>query len=72
MTFNSKKVKLLRTERGFSLGELAKRMERDAGRSISRSAIQNWEAGRSLPSLSNLMALAQVLDIADMNQFFRS
>jgi len=71
MKFDAQKVKELRRSRGFSLGEVARRMAHDADRSISRSAIQNWEAGRSLPCLTNLLALAQVLGISDLNEFFR-
>jgi len=56
------KLRALRTEGGFSLRALSSILT-DAGAKVSYPAINHWEAGRSLPSASVLVAYADVFDL---------
>ena len=63
--FYAERVKSLRTAANVTQAELANRL------GLSRSAILNWEQGRTRPDISNIPALCRVLNVP-VSQFFFS
>lgn len=57
MTFGEK-LKEARKEAGFSQEQFADKM------SVSRSAIAKWETDKGMPDITNLKAMAQLLDVS--------
>ncbi len=57
MTFGEK-LKTARLESGYTQEELAARL------TVSRAAIAKWESDRGMPDVTNLKALAQVLNVS--------
>lgn len=53
------RIKLLRTAKKLSGEQLAKQLN------ITKSAISQWEKGKSLPNRANLIKLAEILDVDD-------
>lgn len=52
-------IKMLREKKGLSVKSLSEFMEFE-----SVQAVYNWQKGRSLPSLENLMVLSELFDEA--------
>ena len=52
-------IKMLREKKGMSVKSLSEFMEFE-----SVQAVYNWQKGRSLPSLENLMVLSELFDEA--------
>lgn len=53
------RIKLLRTAKKLSGEQLAKQLN------ITKSAISQWEKGKSLPNRANLIKLAEILEVDD-------
>ena len=53
------RIKLLRTAKKLSGEQLAKQLN------ITKSAISQWEKGKSLPNRANLIKLAEILGVDD-------
>ena len=53
------RIKLLRTAKKLSGEQLAQQLN------ISKSAISQWEKGKSLPNRANLIKLAEILEVDD-------
>ena len=70
MVFDHQKLKTLRTERGYSLAGLARRLEQKTGLRVTRAGISCWERGKNLPSLTSLIALAELYG-KEMGYFFK-
>ena len=60
----SKNIRILRKKKGYMQTELAERI------GASPASVYNWEKGRVEPKISNLYAMAEVLD-ADITDFFK-
>ena len=63
--FYAERVKALRTAANVTQSELASRI------GVSRSAVLNWELGRTRPDISNIPTLCRVLNVP-ISQFFFS
>ena len=70
VVFDHHKLRALRMERGYSLAGLARRLEQKTGLRVTRAGISCWERGKNLPSLTSLIALAQLYG-KEMGYFFK-
>lgn len=70
MVFDHHKLRVLRMQRGYSLAGLARRLEQKTGLRVTRAGISCWERGKNLPSLTSLIALAQLYG-KEMGYFFK-
>lgn len=59
MIFDTERIRQLRREKGYSLGQMARLLYVKTGLKVSRSSINLWENGKNLPSIKSLMALAE-------------
>ncbi|MBQ9210192.1 MAG: helix-turn-helix domain-containing protein [Clostridia bacterium] len=62
--FYAERIKTLRTAAGVTQAELASRL------GLTRTAVVNWEQGRSRPDISNIPVLCQALNIPISHLFF--
>lgn len=60
-----KRIQLLRTERGWTQAELAKKLN------ITKKAVKNWESGSSKPSVDHAIRLADIFGISTDSLFER-
>ncbi len=60
MEFLAGKLRQLRDERGYSLGELSRLLDRRCGLRASRTSLNQWENGRALPTIRSLMAVCEL------------
>jgi len=58
MLFNSKKLRQLRMDKGYSLAQMARLLYVKTGLKVTRNCVSLWEKGKNFPSLKSLMALA--------------
>lgn len=58
MIMTAEKIKELRTARGWTQAELARRMN------ITRNGVNSWEQGLSMPSPAYLVELAKVFSVS--------
>ena len=70
MVFDHQKLRALRMERGYSLAGLARRLKQKTGLQVTRAGISCWERGKNLPSLTSLIALAELYG-KEPGYFFR-
>jgi len=70
LVFDHQKLRALRLERGYSLAGLALRLQQRTGLKITRAGISCWERGKNLPSLTSLIALAELYG-KETGYFFR-
>lgn len=59
----ARRIKKRRLQQGFTQDSLAQAARADTGASLTREIINRWESGHSLPTLSSLFALAEVLKL---------
>jgi transcriptional regulator with XRE-family HTH domain len=69
MKFLGEILSKLRRDRAYSLGELSRLLLMRCGHRVSRSAISQWEHGKTCPRLASLMALAKIFQV-DVGIFF--
>jgi len=70
LVFDHQKLKTLRMERGYSLAGLARRLEQRTGLRVTRAGISCWERGKNLPSLTSLIAVAELYG-KELGYFFQ-
>jgi len=63
MKFSKEVLAGLRRDRAYSLGMLSRLILNRCGYRVSRSAISQWEHGKTCPRLSSLLALAKVFQV---------
>jgi transcriptional regulator with XRE-family HTH domain len=63
MKFSRDVLRRLRKDRAYSLGALSRLLSTRCGYSVSRSAICQWEQGKTKPKISSLLALADVFQV---------
>lgn len=51
------RIKRVRRERGWSQAELARRMP------VTQPSVADWESGRKVPSMKNMVRLVKLLDV---------
>ena len=69
MKFSGEVLSKLRRDRAYSLGELSRLLLLRCGHRVSRSAISQWEHGKTCPKLASLMAVAKIFQV-DAGIFF--
>ncbi len=57
-----RKIKELRTKKGFTQDELAEKMNQQFSLNINKSMISKWESNTSEPNLENARYLVQILN----------
>ena len=70
MKFSKEVLVSLRQDRDYSLGILSRMLLCRCNLKISRSAISQWEQGKTCPKISSLLALAKVFQV-DPAVFFQ-
>ncbi len=61
--FDRHKMRNLRLSKGYSLGVMARLLRLKTGHAISRTAISNWETGKSRPSMESVLAISELYDV---------
>lgn len=62
-SFQGKRLKNLRINRGYSLEMTARILGFRSGKTVTRSAICHWERGGAKPSTENLLALGETFQV---------
>ena len=57
MAMMKERIKQVRRERGWSQADLARRMP------VTQPSVADWESGRKVPNMKNLVRLAKLLDV---------
>lgn len=63
MTFGQK-IKLLRTQNGWTMEELANRLSDDSGRSIKKGRVSVWESDKNEPSFRVAQSIGSVFNVS--------
>jgi transcriptional regulator with XRE-family HTH domain len=69
MKFSGEVLSKLRQDRDYSLGKLSRLLLKRCGHRVTRSAISQWEHGKTCPKLASLLAVAKVFQV-DLVIFF--
>ena len=69
MKFSGEILSKLRQGRNYSLGMVSQLLQTRFGLRVSRSAISQWEHGKTCPKVASLMALAKIFQV-DAGIFF--
>ncbi len=57
MKFDNKKFKIYRQSKGFTMSELAKKLN------VNKSTVSVWESGQKTPRINQIFKIAKVLNI---------
>lgn len=58
------RLRILRKERGLSMGEFCEQFNKTSPSVLSKSAVSRWEAGTREPLMSNVQALAEFFHVS--------
>lgn len=68
-SFNRFKVRSLRLSKGYSMERMARLLAKTSGTVVSRSAISHWELGKTVPSLTSILAIGELFEVP-LDYFF--